>query len=352
METWDPDHDGLFEGPQWNTYDCHLFGRNSFVSGLYLAAVRAMEEMSKIQQDGELAGQCRDTFKRGSSRLDGELWGGEYYEQVYDAAVHREMQYGSGCHSDQLLGQWWAHILDLGHILPEDHVRTALKSIHRYNLREDMEGNEQKPRVYLKEDEGGLLICTWPKGGRPDPVTLYSDEVWTGIEYAVAGLMFFEGMVPEGIEIVERARGRHDGRYRSPWNEVECGDHYVRPMSSWSMLEALAGFRYDGFRGRMRFKPFVGGADFRTFFAAGSGWGEYSQERKEGSWEYRVRLSYGDLVLRELALPHPGKAGGVRVSIDGKESGPLEHSFRDGCLVLEGEIQLDRGQELLVTASG
>ena len=65
IESWDPDEDGVFDGPQWNTYDCHLYGHNSFVSGLYLASLRAMEEMAKIKGDDEVAVRCRSLYETG-----------------------------------------------------------------------------------------------------------------------------------------------------------------------------------------------------------------------------------------------------------------------------------------------
>ena len=93
------------------------------------------------------------------------------------------------------------------------------------------------PRAFAGDKDKGLLICTWPKGGRPPAVMLYSDEVWTGIEYQVAAHMIYEGLIEEGFAIVKAARDRYDGIPRppigrNPWNEIECGGHYARAMSS------------------------------------------------------------------------------------------------------------------------
>ena len=82
-----------------------------------------------------------------------------------------------------MLGQWWAHQLDLGYILPADHVRQALRSIVRYNFRHDFHGFEHEYRVFADGDDAGLLVCTWPLGGRPAVPVRYADEVWTGVEY-------------------------------------------------------------------------------------------------------------------------------------------------------------------------
>ena len=37
------------------------------------------------------------------------------------------------------------------------------------------------------------------------------------------------------------ARNKYDGTRRSPWNEVECGDHYTRPMSGFLLFEIASG---------------------------------------------------------------------------------------------------------------
>ena len=94
----------------------------------------------------------------------------------------------------------------------------------------------------------GLLICTWPKGGRPEYPFVYSHEVWPGIEYHVAAHLIFEGHIEAGLTIVKALRERHDGVRRNPWNEVECGYHYARSMASWGLILALSGFSYDMLR--------------------------------------------------------------------------------------------------------
>ena len=60
------------------------------------------------------------------------------------------------------------------------------------------------------------LLCTWPRGGKPTLPFVYSDEVWTGIEYQVASHLIAEGFVKEGLTIVKALRSRYDGRVRNP----------------------------------------------------------------------------------------------------------------------------------------
>ena len=306
MDRWDADGDGLLDGPQWNTYDLNFYGHNTFCTGFYLAALRAAEEMARIQGERELAATFRARFDAGSAKVDELLWNGDYYEQKYDARKHPELQYGAGCLCDQLIGQWWAHLLDLGHILQPDRVRRALDSVWRHNFRRDFVGFQQQ-RYFASQHDKGLLVCTWPNDGRPDKPMYYCDEVWTGAEYEVASHMLMEGLIEPALLITKAARDRYDGRQRSPWNEVECGDHYVRATSSWAVLEVAAGYHYSAPDRRLRFAPRIEPEDFRSFFATESAWGSFSQ-RKEGQRQIEtLSVSWGKLRARtfEFARVRP-----------------------------------------------
>ena len=106
----------------------------------------------------------------------------------------RQGEVGPGCMADQLIGQWWAHQLGLGYILPKEMVLVrACAPVFKYNFKSDLTGWQHAPRAFAGAKDKGLIICTWPKGGRPGNVMLYSDEVWTGIEYQVAAHMIYEG---------------------------------------------------------------------------------------------------------------------------------------------------------------
>lgn len=334
FEKWDQDGDGVMDGAQWNTYDCDVYGKNSFIGTEYLAALRAAEEMAKIQSEEDLAAKYRERFENGRRVIEDELWNGEYYIQLYDAEKHKDHQYGTGCHSDQVLGQWWAHSVGLGYLLDPARVRKALESIYKHNFRQDFAGFEQKPRVYVQDHEKGLLCCTWPKGGRPEgQVILYSDEVWTGIEYQVAGHMLYEGMVDEAFQIIQAARDRQNGTVRNPWNDVECGDHYVRPMSSWLMLEAAGGFHYDGHQQAFSFAPRLDG-EFRSFFIAGTCWGTFTWSGDE----LTVKPASGEARIRCIRLgSSPSKAS---AELNGRR---VEASVKGGAVELSETVLLRSG---------
>jgi uncharacterized protein (DUF608 family) len=318
IEAFDKDHAGVPTGHQWNTYDCAVSGENTFIGSQYLSALAAAERMAQVMGDGEAAGRWRAVREAGMRSQNERLWNGEYYIQVPGKPLAND--YNTGCHSDQLLGQWWAHMLGLGYLYPRDRVRAALSAISEHNFLERFEGFRQAPRRYIPDDEGGLLMCTWPKGGRPDPFIIYADEVWTGIEYAVAGQMMWEGLVDEARRIVKTARGRYDGRLReglnsgpggNPFNELECGKFYARAMSSWGLLIACQGLILDGPAGVLGFKPKWQPEHHRSFFTAPEGWGLYAQQRPATAQTCTIQLRHGRLTVRELVfeispgLPNP-----------------------------------------------
>jgi hypothetical protein len=182
-------------------------------------------------------------------------------------------QYGTGCLSDGVLGAWIAEVCGIGEILDPEKVKSHLAAVHKYNFKKDLSEhpNPQRPSYALGR-EGGLLLCTWPKGGKPSLPFVYSDEVWTGIEYQVASHLATYGLVGQALEIVSALRDRYDGRVRNPFNEYECGHWYARAMASYGLFQGLAGVRYDAVEKILYLKPRVKG-DFRCFLSTATGFG-------------------------------------------------------------------------------
>ena len=180
---------------------------------------------------------------------------------------------------------------------------------------------------------------------------LYADEAWTGIEFQVAGHMLAEGMVEPALHLVKAAYERHDGTCRNPWNEIECGDHYARPMASWYMLEAAGGRVYHAPRALLGFDPRVTPEQFRGFFITAEGWGTFAQQRGDGSQHNELRLAWGRLALGTLRLGLPDGAGqspavsaylgGAEMATDARiEDGQLFIEFADGLAMTAGEDEL------------
>ncbi len=325
IETWDPDHRGILVEPHHNTYDIELFGANGMCTSFYLGALQAACQMADALGDDVFL--YSELLERGTPYMESELWNGEYFIQqiqwkglraadpteseawnVSYSPEARELlqeegpkyQYGNGCLSDGVLGAWIAAMCSVDEFLDANKVRGHLTSVHQYNLKHDLaeagHTNPQRPTFALGR-EGGLLLCTWPHGDALSLPFVYSNEVWTGIEYQVAAHLMLIGEVENGLEIVRVLRNRYNGPDRNPFDEYECGHWYGRALASYGLLQGLTGARYDAVEKTLYLEPRIPG-DFRAFLATATGYatvgvqdGEPFIEVKQGTLPYE-RLVY------------------------------------------------------------
>ena len=89
----------------------------------------------------------------------------------------------------------------------------------------------------------------------------------------------FKGEVEKGLEIVRALRKRYDGTVRNPFNEYECGSWYARAMSSYALLEALTGVRYDAVDKILYIDSRIG--DFTSFLSTAGGFGKVGLKNGE-----------------------------------------------------------------------
>jgi non-lysosomal glucosylceramidase len=343
ISNWDSNADGVMDKPQFNTYDDVIHGLNTFIGSLYLTALRAAEEMARLMKDAAAAKRYRGLYESGRSFCAEKLYDGEYYIHISDNLHHG---YGKGCFSDQVVGQWWARVLNLGDILPPEQVRSALQAIYKHSWLTSQKGFQGTQRYlqFADGDDKGLLICSWPKGGRPpgeEPI-LYRDEVWTGVEYQVAAHKIYEGgdqQLREGLAIVKGARERYAGTKRNPWDEIECGDYYARAMSSWTLLLAAQGYVYDGPAKVLGFNPRLHADDHRSFFSAAEGWGQFTQKRSARTQTNGVSVAWGrcEISRLELGLPAEAKTASVKAKVGEKTLSP-NVSVREARAVLAFDV--------------
>jgi uncharacterized protein (DUF608 family) len=298
IQTWDPAGKGVLEEPHHNTYDIEFWGPDGMCSSIYLGALKAAVGMGKAL--GEDVSRYAALLEKGTAFVNEQLFNGEYFVQKIQweglrakspvefssyvgkyspeavALLKKEgpkYQYGAGCLSDGVLGAWFAAVCGVGQILDPKKVASHLKAVHAHNLKTDLSAhaNPQRPSFACGPD-GGLLLCTWPRGGKLSLPFVYSDEVWTGIEYQVASHLMVTGQVEEGLEIVRVCRTRYDGTVRNPFNEYECGHWYARAMASYGLLQGLTGARYDAVDRTLTLRPSVRG-DVRSFLSTATGYG-------------------------------------------------------------------------------
>ena len=345
----DGNEDGILEGAQRCTLDAAWYGKSSWLSSLYLAALRACEAMAEEVGDTAFNATCKQIADRGQEAIL-ELFDGEYFYHIEDPDRPDEMGSGLGCHIDQVFGQSWAFQVGLGRIFDKEKQLSALRALYKYNFVPDV-GPFRKEftagRWYAMEGDGGLLLCTWPKEGYKPELSSnrafkYFNECMSGYEWQVASHMIYEGMQLEGLAISRAIHDRYDASKRNPYNEIECSDHYSRAMASYGAYTAASGYSYHGPKGVLGFDPKIHPEHFKAGFTTAKGWGSYSQEIEGTVQHHRIDLKYGQLMLKKLIFKVDSAQGAVEVLL-GKTNCPVSSTVK------EGSIEIEFKNELLIT---
>ncbi len=355
MIAQDGTEDGVIKKNQHNTLDAEWFGDVAWLTGLYLAALKAGEVMAKEMGDPDFAGKCSRILDKGRKNFVGKMWNGEYFIQVGDPAKANMVGSYDGCEIDQVLGQSWAYQVGLGEVLPQEQTRQALKSLWKYNFTPDAGAYREvyKPgRWYAMAGEAGTLMCSWPKGESKRVKTnydFYFNECMNGFEHQLSGHMIWENMLLEGFAIERAIHDRYHAIRRNPWNEVECGDHYARSMASYGVFLAACGFEYHGPKGHIGFAPRLTPENFKSPFTSAEGWGTFEQ-RAQGSWlRARVKVNFGKLRVKtvSLALTKNLNPGTIKASLNGKAIGSSMLVNKENVLItLNQEVVIGVGERL------
>lgn len=321
INTWDPMGKGILEEPHHNTYDIEFWGPDGMCTSFYLGALKATVKMGQAM--GHDTARYQQLLDRGKKYMEEELFDGEYFiqkivweglrtpspldetQEAWNVNYSKEAlellkkegpkyQYGIGCLSDGILGCWIAQMSGLEDFIDGEKVRSHLRAIHKHNFKTNLSdhANPQRPS-YAYGNEGGLLLCTWPKGGKLTLPFVYSNEVWTGIEYQVAAHLMSFGEIEKGLDIVREVRKRYDGKVRNPFDEYECGHWYARALSSFGMIQGLTGLQYDGVDQALYIDSKIGDT-FTGFISNESGFGLAGLDQGKPF----MKVVHGDLKIK------------------------------------------------------
>lgn len=359
----DGNADGMIEGGQPNTLDASWFGKISFLASLYLATLRAGEVMAREMGDTAFAEECARIARRGTQSIL-ELYNGEYFIQLEEAAHEKEVGIGPGCYIDQVFGQAWGHWVGLGYLFDREGQLSALRALWKYNFVPEIGAFRktfERGRWYATAGDAGLIMCSWPKGGQNPAFKdhwqyMYFNECMTGFEWQAAAHMIWEGhdqpdILQNGLAVARAIHDRYDARLRNPYNEIECSDHYARAMASYGAYQAVCGFHCHGPQGHIEFAPRLSADNFRAAFVSAQGWGSFEQREVGDAGEVSLAVKHGTLTLRTLALAVPGKTGTpeVRVERDGEPlSAQVTIEAGRATITLSQPVKLLAGQSLQV----
>jgi len=333
----DKNKDGMEDTPMENTLDALWHGEISWIVGLCIAAVLAGQAMAEEMNDMDFAEQCRQYAEKGTKNMEAYLFNGEYFIHRPDPAVgKKEIGSFNTCHIDQVYGQSWAWQVNLGRILSKEKTMSALHALWKYNYMPDVGPYIKKHpggRFYAVAGEGGMIMNTNPKnednpyGNAKAWQVGYFSECMSGFEHQVAAHMMAEGMHQESLVLTRSIHDRYHAFKRNPFNEIECSDHYGRAMASHGTFISACGFTYHGPKGHIGFSPKLTPENFKAPFTVAEGWGTYSQQRDENSFNAQLEIKHGKLKLNKFFanIDKGQKANKVEVTIDKKI---IENSFK------------------------
>lgn len=314
-----PDHDCSFQ-----TYDqWGMRGSPSYISSLWIGALKAAIQLANAMDQAGMAAQWQAILSRASASFDKLLFNGSYYSLWVDGKERDETRM-----SDQISGEWFGHLIGLPSTISAQNMAAAVDSIWKYNF----------------SAETGLRNATVPDDKRYFLMldNLQAGGVWSGIEYAFASYLMDHDRYQDGADIVSAVHRRYL-RAGMPWNHVECGNHYSRPMSSWATLLAATGFKPNLPAETLTLTPGAPG-DFHAPWATAFGFG--SIERKGNALSVLCRS--GKLSFKTLKVPAKGIRG--LLALDGS---PLQATpSPDGPLMridLSRALEISAGQSITIT---
>jgi non-lysosomal glucosylceramidase len=155
-----------------------------------------------------------------------------YHQTLWNGHYYRLDQYSGSdvVMADQLCGQFYARLLGLPDLVPEDCVRSALKQIY--------------DSCFLRFHNGtfGAANGLRPDGSPVNPQDTHPLEVWTGINFGLATFLLQMGLKAEALQLTEAVvRQVYDNglQFRTPEAITATGtfraSHYLRAMAIWAI---------------------------------------------------------------------------------------------------------------------
>lgn len=320
----DTNGDGLPDkGTSLQTYDVWgLRGAPSYVASIWIGALQAATQIAEALNHPQQAEKWKTILAKASKSFDRLLFNGEYYDLWVDGAKRDDV-----CMAAQITGQWFSHLIGLPTTISQAHLDSAMHSVWKYNF---------NPQI-------GLRNASVPHGKRHLLIldNLQAGGVWSGIEYAFASSLIDNGHYADGAELVEAVNRRYL-RAGMPWNHVECGDHYSRPMSSWTTLLAATGFKPNRPSQTLTITPQVPG-DFHAPWATNLGFGRVS--RRGG--EIQVFCAAGQITFKILRVNLASIKHGVVLNA-GKPGQQVTREGEMAVITLDQPMTLSAGRTLTI----
>lgn len=226
----DPGNEKGFPANQY--YDIWpWWGTSAYTGGIWLAALRAGEEMAKLCGDTAFAQELRDWFGRAQKAYEDKLWTGSHY-RLYNWPEKKRKSDTSL--TNALCGQWFAYSTGLGEILPKERVLATVDNVFARNVPATAFGAVNG----VKTD------------GSPDKTFAdHSAVVTIGEVWAFCAMTAFVGRQQEAVKLFETSYENILLNQRTPWNipwsldpdtgAIKWGINYYSNPCVWTLLQAV-----------------------------------------------------------------------------------------------------------------
>lgn len=254
LKTFDLDGDGIPENsgaPDQTFDDWRLQGISAYCGGLWIAALEAAIAIGKIlvkqgpdqlgavdgSQISEQIANYQTWLQQSRSVYHNTLWTGTHY--------HLDSQSGSQVvMTDQLCGQFYAHLLGLPNVVADEFAQIALKTVYDACF---IKFNDYVARTFPDTQVPvGAANGVLPDGSPENPNATHPLEVWTGINFGLAAFLMQSGQSTEAwalTKAVVRQVYEHGLQFRTPEAITAVGtfraSHYLRAMAIWAVYGAI-----------------------------------------------------------------------------------------------------------------
>ncbi|OCR02365.1 bile acid beta-glucosidase [Oscillatoriales cyanobacterium USR001] len=247
LKTFDLDDDGIPENsgaPDQTFDDWQMRGVSAYCGGLWLAALEGAIAIGSLlinhnQKSGKDSNELpindyqlpitnyQNWLEKAKPIYQEKLWNGQYYRLDSESGSEVVM-------ADQLCGQFYAKLLGLPDIVPQECVISALETVYE--------------SCFLKFNQGefGAANGVMLDGSPEKPGATHPLEVWTGINFGLAAFMVQMGMQEKALkltEVVVKQIYENGLQFRTPEAITAAGtfraSHYLRAMAIWAIYHLI-----------------------------------------------------------------------------------------------------------------
>ncbi len=304
-----------------------MYGASSYVGSLWLAALQHARVIAEALDDHEAAAHYQKWHTQALETWEKLLWNGTHYRLFNDS--RNGHGHDDGCLTDQLIGEWLSHQSAVPFSIPADRRQAVVRYIYNVSY----------------EPGFGLRNCSWVGDGYLHDIPEHTwfdqaNSLWSGVELAFASFLTYEGLTEEAFAIIRTvdARYRSVGRY---FDHQEWGGHYYRPMSSWAIINALAGLSLHA--GKITLAPRINQQQAKLFLALPQATAHYVHDLPTQTAELRILT--GVLTGHRLIYTPPSSTAlRAEVHLSDGRSHPVQLS--NGSIILDSALTLTSGETL------